>query len=1085
MRVRLLAWRCHSLPYAVWTIWLAGLVSLSGADTFVNFETAPIHPLALSSDGQTLAACNLPDARVELFDIANGGPVQRGNVPVGIDPVSLRFRTDNELWVVNHISSTISIVEVDKRRVVATLNTLPGPADIVFAGSPARAFVSCSRANTLQVFDPATRQCVTNIVLDGERPKSIARSPDGSRVYVAIFESGNASTILAPPFTPFGFAPTPGPVEDAAGPYQGQNPPPNQGAVFNPAINTNIYEAPPRVSQIVKKNAAGRWLDDNSHDWTEYVSGTNAHLSGRVEGWDIPDRDLAIVNATDYAVTYITGLMNICMDVAANPASGEIAVIGTDGTNERRFESNVRATFLRVNVALINPVSFGKSIRDLNPHLDYISRTLPQSERDKSIGDPRGIVWKSDGTRGYVTGMGSGNLVMIDTEGNRVHEEPIELGEGPCGMALDETRQRLYVLNRFSATISVLDTASSAVITNVPFFDPTPAEVRLGRRHFYDTRRNSGLGHTACASCHLDGRMDRLAWDLGEPSGPFLTITSYTAYYPHYPDARYYHPMKGPMVTQTLQDIIGHEPFHWRGDRESIEQFNPTFGDLLGRDTLLTEEEMQEFKAFLATMHFPPNPYRNLDDSLPEAVPLPSLYGAADPSKPLVSGDPVRGKSIFNNPNGSDNQCRSCHNPPTGLGDDGPFLRIPDGARHFELPLDERTLNLRFKTPQLRNLPEKLGLDYGRNTSRAGFGFTHDGRVDTLSQFLFRGFRDPIHIFGGNPEDEDYPAPIDRNIADMIAFLFCFSATDPVINRLPWDEVAESRDVATATGRQATITSSNEPLVATFLSLAHSASNRLDLIARGAKDGIPRGWYFAGAFLSDRAGETIAPDELFALASATNPLTLTLVPRGTGRRIGIDRDNDGWPDRTEIDAGFDPADPNSHGPNTPPRIMLHTNYIAEHAGATLTFTATGIDPEIPQQQMHFAVISGLPDSAAINSTNGIFRWPIPPGLASNQQVRMYVRVTDDAWPYLSDVQSITLHAAPFRMLPFEYHSGVVRVRWDAIPYRQYRLQYTTNLVNAVWTDWEYPTLTSDPVGIQWDLGRYTNQPQKFFRVRAE
>jgi hypothetical protein len=34
-----------------------------------------------------------------------------------------------------------------------------------------------------------------------------------------------------------------------------------------------------------------------------------------------------------------------------------------------------------------------------------------------------------------------------------------------------------------------------------------------------------------------------------------------------------WHPMKGPTVTQTLQDIIGFEPFHWRGDRLSIEEF--------------------------------------------------------------------------------------------------------------------------------------------------------------------------------------------------------------------------------------------------------------------------------------------------------------------------------------------------------------------------------------------------------------------------------------------------------------------------------------------------------------------------------
>lgn len=1065
---------------------LAAISQAQQPSSFVNFETAPVHPVALGPDGRTLAVCNLADGRVELFDVSSGVPTAAGDVPVGVDPVSVRWRSTNELWVVNHISSSVSVVDVARRLIVATVQTKAGPADVAFAGAPTRAFVSCSRVNTVQVFDPITHECVTNLLIDGERPKAMGVSPDGSRVYVAIFESGNASTILAPPFTAIGFAPDPGPVEHTEGPYQGQNPPPNQGAVFNPLINANINEAPPRVSQIVKKNAAGRWLDDNNRDWTEYVSGTNAHLSGRIEGWDMPDRDLAIVDTSNYTVAYATGLMNIGTDVAVNPASGTITVIGTDATNERRFESNVRANFLRVNVALVNPVTLEKSIRDLNPHLDYISRTLPQSERDKSIGDPRSIVWNSGGTRGYVAGMGSRNLVTIDADGNRIQEKPIDLGEGPSGMALDEARQRLYVLNRFSATLSVLDIATHAVITNAPFFDPTPREIRLGRRHFYDTRQNSGLGHTACASCHPDGRMDRLAWDLGEPSGPFLTITEYPAYGASDPNPRYYHPMKGPMVTQTLQDIIGHEPLHWRGDRESIEQFNPTFRDLLGRDTLLTAEEMQEFKAFLATLHFPPNPYRNLDDSLPESVPLPGLYGAADPNMPLRNGDPDRGRSIFNNSSGSDSQCKTCHFPPTGLGLDGPFLRVPDGARHFALPLDLRTLELRFKTPQLRNLPEKLGLDYGRNTSRAGFGFIHDGRVDTLSQFLFRGFPDPIHSFGGNTDDENHPPPIDRNIADLIAFLFCFSGTDPAINYpLQRPEVADSREVATATGRQISIISSNEPLVSTFLSLAHSPSNRLDLVVRGAKDGVPRGWYFAGVFLSDRAGETMVPDEVFALASSTNPLTLTLVPRGTGRRKGIDRDNDGWPDRTEMEAGFDPADANSHGPNTPPRMIIQTNYIPEHSGATLTFTAVGSDSDVPQQQLQFSVIFGSPPGAGIDPTNGTFRWLIPADLESSRQVRMYLQVSDDVWPYLTDVQAITLQAAPFRMLPFEFYDGLVRVRWSAIARSQYRLQYTTNLLNPVWTDWEYPTLTSDTVALEWDIGYYTNQPQKFFRVRAE
>lgn len=42
--------------------------------------------------------------------------------------------------------------------------------------------------------------------------------------------------------------------------------------------------------------------------------------------------------------------------------------------------------------------------------------------------------------------------------------------------------------------------------------------------------------------------------------------------------------MKGPLLTPTLQDVIGKEPFHWRGDRDGIEEFNPLFVSLLGGD---------------------------------------------------------------------------------------------------------------------------------------------------------------------------------------------------------------------------------------------------------------------------------------------------------------------------------------------------------------------------------------------------------------------------------------------------------------------------------------------------------------------
>src|SRR5206468_5437228 len=125
-----------------------------------------------------------------------------------------------------------SVVDLTALRVTATIDTLDAPADVVFAGSPPRAFVSCAGPNTVQVFDPATRQALTNVVLEAERPKALAVSPDGQKVYAAIFESGNATTIVGARFRNLLFFDNA--VSRTNGPYGGQNPPPNQGADFDP-----------------------------------------------------------------------------------------------------------------------------------------------------------------------------------------------------------------------------------------------------------------------------------------------------------------------------------------------------------------------------------------------------------------------------------------------------------------------------------------------------------------------------------------------------------------------------------------------------------------------------------------------------------------------------------------------------------------------------------------------------------------------------------------------------------------------------------------------------------------------------------
>ena len=891
----------------------------SATNSFVNWETAPVHPVALSPDGNTLAVCNLPDNRLELIDLrpANFPAPPRG-VPVGLDPVSVRFLDTGEAWVVNRMSDSVSVVDTATFRVRATLDTQRAPADVAFAGTPRRAFVTCGNDNSVLVFDPVSLVRTNVISIDGERPRAMAVSPDGAKVYVAIFESGNASTILAPPLVGLNDFPTPGVVQFPGGPYQGTNPPPNVGTnlvpSINPAIPTNATL--PQASLIVKKDARGRWMDDNGGDWSTFVTGTNAIFSGRQPGWDLPDHDIAVIDAQTFGTSYISGLMNLCMDVAVNPASGVVTVVGTDGINNVRFEPVLKGVFARVKIALAAPSGTNVIVKDLNPHLDYSTNAVAESTRNRSLGDPRGVVWESSGARGFVTGMGSSNLVVIDASGARLEPQAgLQLGSGPAGMALDEARHRLYVLNRFDATISLVDTTTMQAIGLVVLFDPTPPAIKLGRPHFYDTHKSSGLGQASCASCHPDARMDRLAWDLGDPSGQSVSAALTNRNYGALPPAvtNNFHPMKGPMLTQTLQDIIGHEPFHWRGDRDGLEQFNQTFTNLQAAASALTTNEMLEFKNFLATVYFPPNRLRNLDNSLSTNVPLPGQTalgrGALPPGAPLPPGNAQAGLTVFQQT--ATAICTPCHTLPNGLGVDRKWTGIawqaippgPNGERHLALVELNRANTLPFKIPQLRNLGDRFGADFQRPTGRSGFGFFHDGRVDSLADFIQTAFA----------------MTDDRQTADLIGFLLSIPGSDlPVAPTLTNQNLPPStpgQDVPASVGRQLTLASALAPaLLNTMIRLANSPTSRVDLVARGFQDGLPRGWFFdrsSGQFQSDRLSETLSPSALVQLAEAGHELTFTVVPRGSGRRIGIDRDQDGFFDRDELDLGSNPADPRS------------------------------------------------------------------------------------------------------------------------------------------------------------------------------
>jgi YVTN family beta-propeller protein len=763
-----------------------------------------------------------------------------GSVVVGLEPVTVRARGNGEAWVVNHISDSISVVDLATLSVKATLLTGDEPCDVVFAGARERAFVTVSQLNRIEVYNPASLASAPTVInIAGEDPRALVT--DGTYVYAAIFECGNDSTVI--PETRVSTA--------SMNPYPGDpNPPPNAGNAFSPPLTPGLPPSP-RAGLIVRKDAAGVWRDVNNANWNSAVT------------WNLNGNDVAVINANTLGTTYAKGFMTTPMALGMAP-DGRVIAVGTEARNEVRFESNLRSRFIRSEVAVLPAAGALTSARgDLNPHLNDAQSTIPPLQRMLSIGDPRGVAVSADGSRAYATGLGSSNLVAFSMA-NFARVGLCNVGEGPTGIVLDAARGRLLTLNRFGGSISVVDESSLTHLGDVRFFDPTPQFIRNGRPLLFDTHATSGLGQASCASCHVDARMDQLSWDLGEPAGQVKLFNEVCnlGLPAQLGSCGNWHPMKGPMATQTLIGLEGQEPFHWRGDRNNFAEFAHTATALLGADSDFTATEMNRMEAYLASIDFPPNPNRNLDGSLRTA---------------LAGGNPVTGEQLFNTGNLDFVQCVTCHTMPTGGTSSiisGNLLAEPQA----------------MKVPHLRNMLEKTGFDaLTAPANNRGFGFTHDGAVPTLFDF----FKLTVFNFAQG-------AAGDQQRRDVSAFMLSFDT-----------------GTHASVGAQATMGGATPNGAARRNQLVTIANaGKSELTARALTAGAERSYLLqAGVFQSDIAGETTTLAALDSLAAKGAVVTYTLVPNGTGLRA-LDRDGDGFRDGDERAACSDPADPFSRPDGT-------------------------------------------------------------------------------------------------------------------------------------------------------------------------
>ncbi|HEU4928337.1 MAG TPA: hypothetical protein VFU38_00795 [Candidatus Krumholzibacteria bacterium] len=799
---------------------LAFAVTPSFANDLTHFESPSVHPVELSPSGNRLFAVHTADHRLVVFDTNANPPKKISEIMVGLEPVTVRARSQSEVWVVNHISDDISIVDALSGRVVRTLLVGDEPTDVVFAAN--KAFVCLSQEDKIRVYDLLNlNQAPTDIPLEMSDPRSLALSPDGSRVYVCALDSGNNTTIV------------PTAVVQANGGLPAPNPP------MNPALS-----APPDVGLIVKHNGAS-WLDEIGRNWNAFLPYT------------LVDNDVVAISTASLAV--VANYHNVgttLYNVAVHP-SGNLYVTNQEASNQVRFEPNVSGQFVRNRVTVVEPLGGTSTPHHLNDHIDYGTPGGNAGERALSICIPLDVTISSDGQEVYVAGFGSRKVAVLDAGGTLTRR--ISVGEGPSGLALDEARNKLYVLNRFASSLSVVDLSTDASVEVSLGFDPSPSFVRDGRKFLYDGEISSAHGDASCASCHLFGDVDGLAWDLGDPSAAAM-IPVPPGQTPGLPP---FHPMKGPMTTQSLKSLSGTEPLHWRGDRAGFGDFNPAFVSLLGAPSPLSPGDMTLFTQFMFSVRYSSNPFQLLDGNLPS-----TLNGA----------DPNHGRQLFLTGglvNGA--QCVFCHALPTG---ENGFI-IPGSA----LLQDEGK-----KVPQLRNMHEKTRFNKSGPTSVRGFGFVHDGEIGTLFEFL----EFPLFTFAS-----------DQDQRDVEAFMLAFGT-----------------ETHAAVGAQWTMDGTNQaPGLARVNTLQTLAdANTIGLVAKGWSGGQPRGWMYIGGemYRPDKQGESdISKLTLLALAGPGTEITFTGVVEGCENRLGIDRDLDGFRDGDELDASSDPGDPASTPNNIP------------------------------------------------------------------------------------------------------------------------------------------------------------------------
>lgn len=446
------------------------------ATDFIAFESGPVRPMALSQDRDLLFAVNTPDNRLEIFQISETGTLTyAASVAVGLEPVAVAVRDSSEVWVVNHLSDSISVINIEAlaevnsidlqvpfvertllvgdeprdvvfaqgRAFVTTAHrgqhrTHPSLADVPGAGDPKLHTPSIGRAD-VWVFDPDQLGSGVGgvplkiIELFGDTPRALAVSPEGTMVYAAVFHSGNQTSVIHETVMCRGFEDSPrgnfvgatwalrrGDESCIVGQMPSQyasaspNGPPDKTLPMGrplPSTSADGQHAPFAAMIVKWDEESGEWQDSRG---LNYSNGVRFYL---------PDKDVFAIDASTLeTVTSFNHVGTTIFNMVINPVSGKIYVANTDAQNHIRFEgpgirggSTVQGNIAQTQLTVIDPETGSVRPRHLNRHIDYSVLKAPAEVRKHSLSTPLELQVSTDGSTLYVAALGSDRVGVFAT----------------------------------------------------------------------------------------------------------------------------------------------------------------------------------------------------------------------------------------------------------------------------------------------------------------------------------------------------------------------------------------------------------------------------------------------------------------------------------------------------------------------------------------------------------------------------------------------------------------------------------------------------------------------------------------------